>query len=452
MRAEILSTGDEVLLGDLVDTNSGFLCDRLKQMGIVVSQITAIGDDVDAVTETMLRISLRARLCLVTGGLGPTRDDITARACARAANKPLVLNQQARASMQAYFDRRGFALTPDNEKQAWLPASADVLVNHHGTAPGFCFLLHQCWFYCMPGVPSEMKQMMETRVVPHIVKTFALKTSLHIRRLTVFGLHESKVGALLDGFDDRFPGIRLGFRASFPTIEVKLVYDAARAGNIDGKSMIKSMVTDDASMDTGSRNPDTINTPIKEPQAYITGAGQWVEDQLKNKVVSFTGLSLEAEVGRLLTRRGQTLSVAESCTGGLISHLITEVPGSSDYFLLSAVTYANTAKIKILNVNPKTLETHGAVHETTALEMASGARQISGSDWAVSTTGIAGPGGGPTQKTVGTVCIGLAGPGVAISQTYTFRFDDRSKNKKMFAAMALETLRRHLTDKNGEQG
>ncbi|MCA1787212.1 MAG: CinA family nicotinamide mononucleotide deamidase-related protein, partial [Desulfobacteraceae bacterium] len=415
---------DEVLLGDLVDTNSGYLCDRLKQTGIVVSQITAIGDDVDAVAETVLRISRRARLCLVTGGLGPTKDDITARACAKALNKPLVLSQQAHASMQAYFDRRGFALTPDNEKQAWLPLSADVLVNDHGTAPGFCFLLHQCWFFCMPGVPSEMKQMMETLVVPNIQKTFSLKPSLYIRRLTVFGLHESKVGSLLDGFDDKFPGIRLGFRASFPTIEVKLVYDAARGGN----------------------------TSIKEPQAYLAVAGQWVEDQLKNKVVSVTGLSLEAEVGRLLIRRGQTLSVAESCTGGLISHLITEVPGSSDYLLLSAVTYANTAKTKILNVNPNTLETHGAVHETTALEMAAGARQISGSDWAVSTTGIAGPGGGPTQKTVGTVCIGLAGPGVATSQTHTFRFDDRSKNKKMFAAMALETLRRHLAEKNGEQG
>jgi nicotinamide-nucleotide amidase len=411
MIAEILSTGDEVMLGDLVDTNSAFLCDRLKQMGIRVSQITARGDDVDAIKTTILNISRRAHICLVTGGLGPTRDDITAQACAGASGEALTLNPKALASMKAYFDRRGFDLTQDNEKQAWLPASAEVLVNCHGTAPGFVFHLHQCRFYCMPGVPSEMKQMMETLVKPRIIATFGLAARLHILRFTVFGLHESRVGVLLKEFNDRFPGIRLGFRASFPIIEVKLVHDT----------------TDD-------------------PDPFLAGAGHWVARQLGSKVVSMTGLSLEAEVGRLLKDRNQTLSIAESCTGGLISHLITEVPGSSDYLLLSAVTYANEAKTKILGVNPGTLKTHGAVHETTALEMAAGARQISGSDWAVSTTGIAGPGGSPTQKAVGTVCIGLAGPGVAESKKYEFTFDDRSKNKKMFAAMALETLRRHLAD------
>jgi nicotinamide-nucleotide amidase len=171
-----------------------------------------------------------------------------------------------------------------------------------------------------------------------------------------------------------------------------------------------------------------------------------VAQQLGSKVVSDTGLSLQAEVGKLLAQQGQTLAVAESCTGGLISHLITQVPGSSQYFLLSAVTYANSAKVDVLGVKPDTLETFGAVHETTALEMAAGAKRVAGSDWAVSTTGVAGPGGGPTSKKVGTVCIGVAGPGgVAVSRKFEFRFDDRDKNKKIFAAMALELLRRYLT-------
>jgi nicotinamide-nucleotide amidase len=309
-------------------------------------------------------------------------------------------------------------LTADNEKQAWLPASAQVLENTHGTAPGFAFQLNQCWFFCMPGVPFEMKQMMESGVVPRIQAVQAVQggqTRLLIKRFTVFGLHESRVGGLLSSFNDQFPDIRLGFRASFPIIEVKLVYDADRSA--------------------------------AETEALLDRAGQWVARQLGRKVVSDTGLSLEAEVGRCLASRGQTLAVAESCTGGLISHLITQVPGSSGYFLLSAVTYANSAKITVLGVRPDTLETCGAVHETTAMEMAEGARRVAGSDWAVSTTGIAGPGGEPTSKKVGTVCIGLAGPGgVAQSRKFEFKFDDRDKNKKMFAAMALELLRQRLAE------
>jgi nicotinamide-nucleotide amidase len=416
MTAEILSTGDEVLLGDLVDTNSAFLCSRLREMGVRVSQITVKGDEVDGVCDAVQAISRRAELCLVTGGLGPTQDDITALACAKALGESLVLNSQALASMKTYFDRRGFELTSDNEKQAWLPATALVLENTHGTAPGFAFQLNQCWFFCMPGVPSEMKQMMETCVVPQIQTIQGARTRLLIRRFTVFGLHESKVGALLGPFNDRFPDIRLGFRASFPVIEVKLVGDAA--------------------MDD------------KASEILLDRAGKWVAQQLGCKVVSDTGLSLEAEVGKLLAQQGRTLAVAESCTGGLISHLITQVPGSSDYFLLSAVTYANSAKINVLGVRPDTLKTFGAMHETTALEMAEGVRRVAGSDWAVSTTGIAGPGGGPTSKKVGTVCIGVAGPGgVAVSRKFEFRFDDRDKNKKIFAAMALELLRRYLTDR-----
>lgn len=415
MTAEILSTGDEVLLGDLVDTNSAFLCARLREMGIRVSQITVKGDQVDAVCEAVTAISERARICLVTGGLGPTQDDITALACARALGESLILNSTALASMKTYFDRRGFELTADNEKQAWLPASAQVLENTHGTAPGFAFQLNQCWFFCMPGVPFEMKQMMESGVVPRIQAVQGGQTRLLIKRFTVFGLHESRVGGLLSSFNDQFPDIRLGFRASFPIIEVKLVYDADRSA--------------------------------AETEALLDRAGQWVARQLGRKVVSDTGLSLEAEVGRCLASRGQTLAVAESCTGGLISHLITQVPGSSGYFLLSAVTYANSAKITVLGVRPDTLETCGAVHETTAMEMAEGARRVAGSDWAVSTTGIAGPGGEPTSKKVGTVCIGLAGPGgVAQSRKFEFKFDDRDKNKKMFAAMALELLRQRLAE------
>ena len=439
MIAEILSTGDEVMLGDLVDTNSAYLCDRLKQLGIVVSRITARGDDIEAVKETVLEISLRADICLVTGGLGPTSDDITAQACAVAAGEPLKLHPQAYDTMKTYFARRKFVLTPDNEKQAMLPAAADVLINTCGTAPGFFFRLNRCLFFCMPGVPSEMRQMMETQVIPHILETFGLTPNLLIRRMTVFGLPESRVGALLKEFHALFPCIRLGFRASFPTIEVKLIFNATGFFTEKQKFFDSSI-----QLDSTIQGENDVDAEKNDPRTYFEKAGHWVVRQLGTKVVSLTGQALQVEVGRLLKQRGQTLAVAESCTGGLISHLITEVPGSSDYFLLSAVTYANAAKMKILGVTSETLASRGAVHEKTALEMAQGARQVSGADWAVSTTGIAGPGGGPTEKKVGTVCIGLAGPGVADARQYHFSFGDRGKNKKMFAAMALEVLRRQL--------
>lgn len=414
MIAEILSTGDEVMLGDLVDTNSAYLCDTLKNLGIRVSQITAKGDDLDAIADTLVRISSRADICLATGGLGPTRDDLTAAACARAAGEELILNPDALASMEAYFKRRGYPLSEANKKQALLPATATMLENRRGTAPGFTVRINRCRFYFMPGVPLEMKAMTQNAVIPHIRETRGLDQDLAIRRFTVFGLPESVVDSNLKAFPTRFPGIRLGFRASFPCIEVKLV-QAGPDGQAAGRQ------TDD-----------------------LDAAGQWCIDRLENKVISLKGRSIQEEVGRLLIDKKQTLAVAESCTGGLISSLVTDVAGSSDYFLLSAVTYANSAKENILGVGHDTLVAHGAVHEETAREMAAGARRAAGSDWAVSTTGIAGPGGGSDDKPVGTVCIGLAGPGIETARRYTFTFGDRGMNKQIFAAMALETLRRQL--------
>ena len=407
LRIEILSTGDEVLLGDIVDTNSSFLCEFLKSLGLGVQRISGVGDDEGDIARILKEIARRSDLCLVTGGLGPTQDDVTAKACAQAMGEALVPNDDALASMAAYFKRRGFAMTPENEKQALLPASARILENSWGTAPGFWVALGGCEFYFMPGVPSEMKSMVGERLAPRLREKLGLVGEIPIARLTVFGLHESRVGKLLEGFEDQFPKIRLGFRADFPTIEVKLV---APGG-------------DD-----------------------LQGARQWVAQRLGTKVVSMEGRSLAAEVGHLLALRGETLAVAESCTGGLIAHWLTNVSGSSDYFLFSGVTYANGAKEGILGVTHKTLVDHGAVHENTALEMARGTRRISGAHWGISTTGIAGPTGGSDEKPVGTVCIGISGPGEDGAKRYHFSFGDRHRHKLIFAAMALEVLRRRLVD------
>ncbi len=418
MIAEILSTGDEVLLGDIIDTNSSFLCGKLKEMGIPVRQITAVGDGVADISNTLGQIATRADICLVTGGLGPTRDDLTAKACAKAAKEELVLNPRALETMTLYFKKMGFEVNRDNKKQAMLPASASVLVNRKGTAPGFYMVMDQCHFFFMPGVPSEMKFMLEDEVKPRIVNIFDLTREIFIERLTIFGLPESRVGALLEGFENKFSGMHLGFRATFPFIEVKIVYPW-EGGSKDCR-------------DTAERQMDA--------------AREWAVLSLENKVISLTGQSLEQEVGRLLKEKKHTLAVAESCTGGLISNLVTDVAGSSDYFLFSGVTYSNEAKMNILKVAQKTLEAHGAVHELTALEMAMGAKKAANAHWSISTTGIAGPGGGSDDKPVGTVCIGIAGPGIETAKKYIFNFGDRTRNKKMFAATALELLRRRLAD------
>ncbi len=408
----LLSTGDEVLLGDIADTNAAWLARQLRQLGIRVQKTVTVGDDETMIATAITGISAESRLCIVTGGLGPTADDITAGACAGAAGTSLVLNSEALKSMTAFFEKRGFELTDENKKQALLPEKAGVLINDHGTAPGFHMKINRCHFFFLPGVPKEMKPMFTGQVVPLLRSRFDLSDTIMIERLTVFGLGESKVGAVLAGAEDKFDGVRFGFRVDFPFIEVKLL--------------------------------SRIQAGDAEQGQILAAAKAWAVAQLKEVVVSVDGLSLAQEVGRLLILHNKTVAVAESCTGGLIANMLTNVSGSSDYFLFSGVTYSNDAKINVLKVKKETIITYGAVHEQTAQEMAQGARKVCGADLAISTTGIAGPTGGTDEKPVGMVCIGFAGSGFARGKTFRFRFDDRMMNKKVFAATALEMLRRHL--------
>jgi len=417
INAHVLSTGNEVLLGDIVDTNSAFLCRRLKSSGVTVIKTSAVRDDMTALVREIESIASSVDVCVMTGGLGPTSDDLTAAALAEAAGVKLELDTAALGTMKKYFDRRGFDLTPANEKQAMLPQGAKFIENLHGTAPGFSMTINTCRFFCMPGVSREMERMFDLKVRPKLNEMTGHAGEIQVIRLMVFGMPESRVGQTLSGFTLQFPGIHLGFRIRFPMIELKL-------------SRLKEEVSDSEAGLDGARE--------------MNQAKLWVMEKIGSKVISDQGLTLAQEVGRLLTKRGQTLSVAESCTGGLVAHLITDVPGASDYFLFSATTYANSAKEAILKVSRETLENNGAVDETTALEMAIGVRTAGGSDWAVSTTGIAGPSGGTEAKPVGTVCIGVAGPLGSHSQRFMLDSGDRERNKQLFAAMALEMLRREL--------
>jgi nicotinamide-nucleotide amidase len=412
MIAEILATGDEIRTGALVDSNSAYIARKLEEVGVEVVRHSSVGDDPESLVSILQEIACRADVAVVSGGLGPTDDDLTAAAAARAAGVDLVLDPKALESLETFFKARQWVLSPTNKKQALLPAGANCIINPVGTAAGVHLKIERCEMFFLPGVPYEMRQMLTTEVIPRLMQLQGQTRGVRlVKTLSTFGLGESAAAEHLEGFGERFPHIKLGFRAKFPEIHVKFYGSGP--------------------------NEDEL-------RSQLTKAEDWVAQLLGNKILSNTGESMEQVVGKLLRARNETLAVAESCTGGLIADLITEVPGSSDYFKLSAVTYANSAKIKILGVASGTLDIHGAVSEETAGEMAQGVQRISGASYGLATSGIAGPGGGTDDKPVGTVCIGLATVDSVIRRRYHFTFDNRRLNKRIFAAAALELLRREL--------
>ena len=412
MQAEILATGDEIRSGALVDTNSAYIAEKLEETGVAVQRHICAGDDPDVLEAIIKEISNRADICVVTGGLGPTTDDITAEAAAAAAGVNLKEDETALSMIAAFFKARNREMTASNRKQALVPEGSRTLYNPVGTAPGFSLKIRQCTFFFMPGVPPEMTRMLAADVIPDIEKRMGdQRSNCLVRNISTFGLTESTVGEKVAGVMDRFPGLRLGLRAKFPEIHVKFYLNGA---------------------------------DLPQMQATLDAATEWVKGRVGKYVLSTEGKSMPRVVGRLLKERGATLAVAESCTGGRIANWLTDVPGSSDYFLFSGVSYANAAKIDILNVSAQTLDEHGAVSEETAREMAAGARRVARATYAISTTGIAGPDGGTEEKPVGTVCIGLATPDRELGKRFFFPFGKRSMNKSIFAMMGLEMLRREL--------
>lgn len=409
MQAEILVTGDEIRTGALIDSNGAFIAQELIDLGIDVVRHTSVGDDLQQLCSVLMEISRRVDVAVVTGGLGPTSDDLTAEAAARCAGVPLVLNEKVLAHIERLFERLGRPMAASNRKQALLPQGSRCLDNPVGTAPGFLLSINRCRCFFLPGVPVELKRMFRQQVKPFLTREGAAEIGPMVRTLSSFGLPESTVNDRLCDFDRHFPGLKLGFRAMFPEIQIKLY---ARG----------------------------LGTPQETMQAAI----QWVHDRMGAYLVSRSGRSLEQVVGELLLRRGATLALAESCTGGLIAHRITSVAGSSQYFVFAAVAYANDAKINILGVSPQTIARYGAVHEKTVAEMARGARRAGGAVYGLATSGIAGPGGGTPDKPVGTICVGLAGPARVHTRQLHYGYNKRGLNKTIFAAAAMDMLRRDL--------
>ena len=412
MKAEILSTGDELRSGAIIDSNSAYIAEKLEQAGMRVARHMCVGDDQEILVSALSEIGARADMAIVTGGLGPTMDDITALAAAKAAGVSLSHHEAAFLSIEQALKSRGFPMTPADEKQAALPDGSEWIKNDVGIAPGFSLKIGQCIFFFLPGVPSEMQRMLSDRVLPLAIKRFRKETLfLKTINISTFGLSESDVNNRISEFSTRFPSITPGLRAAFPGIHVKLY----------------ARETSESALESATQE-----------------AMAWICEKLGTAVFSTHGKSLPEKIGGLLKDRNATLAIAESCTGGLISHMITDVPGSSDYFLLSKVTYSNESKIKALHVSSSTIETYGAVHEATAAEMAAQVRKIANATYGLSTSGVAGPGGGSKEKPVGTVCIGLATPDSVESRTLYFPFKSRLSNKRIFAFTALDMLRKKL--------
>jgi nicotinamide-nucleotide amidase len=410
--AEILATGEEIRTGALVDSNSALIAEKLELCGVKVMRLNGIGDELDQLTAILKEIGNRADVSVVTGGLGPTVDDLTAQAAADAAGVGLFMNPAALASIEDFFRRRNRSMNPSIRKQAMLPDGAEMLFNPVGTAPGFQLRIGNCQFFFLPGVPFEMKRMLADHVLPRMATLLGgRREARRVKTLSCFGLTESLTGERLDGLEKEFPGVRLGLRARFPEIQVKLY----------------------------GRGADEVQVA-----EALDHAAAFARKRLGDILFTDSGEPMEAVVGRLLRERNATLAAAESCTGGLIAHRLTEVAGSSDYFLLAAVTYADAAKTRVLGVGEETLTRCGAVHADTARDMAVGVRRLAGATYGIATSGIAGPTGGNAEKPVGTVCIGLATPGQALGYRFHLNYGRRSMNKKMFAMKALDVLRREL--------
>jgi nicotinamide-nucleotide amidase len=373
MTCAVLCIGTELTRGELVDTNGPWLAAALTDMGFEVIEKDVVDDDRARIISALKRLAGVARVVICTGGLGPTTDDLTSEAVAEALGVPTERHEPSLEQIRRRLEKFGRAVSPTNAKQADFPRGADILPNPIGTAPGFGVKVGEALAFFMPGVPVEMKRMFDEQVTPR-VRGLAPNES-HQVRLRTFGLPESVVGEKLQGVEETFSGVTIGYRAHFPEIEVKVL--ARGSGKDEARALCER-----ATIEVRARLADVV---------YGDG-----DD-------TFAGV-----VGRALRTRGYTLAIAESCTGGLVGHMVTREPGASDFLLVDAVTYANSAKTRLLGVDEDVLRGHGAVSAEVAAAMAEGVRRVSGADVALSLTGIAGPSGGSAEKPVGTVYIAIA--------------------------------------------
>lgn len=409
--ATIITIGDEILIGQIVDTNSVSIAKRLNAAGITVKEKLSIGDDATQIEATLRRAHSQSQIVIITGGLGPTKDDITKHTLARIFGSPLVENAEVAAFVEQLLAARGIAFNALNRSQALVPECCTVLFNHHGTAPGMWFEQDDHVTISLPGVPFEMEHLMEDEVMPRLKAHYSLHANIH-RTMITSGIAESILAERIAEWEDALPeNIKLAYLPAPNIVRLRLsTYDSE-----DGKAARKRI--DELFNELYNIIPDNI--------------------------VGYEDASVQQLVHQILTSRDKTLAVAESCTGGTIASRFTAIAGSSAYFLAGVVAYANEAKRDILGVNYDDIMSYGAVSEIVARQMAEGARRITGADYAIATTGIAGPSGGSAEKPVGTVWIAVATPTHTIAAMRPSG-TDRGQIINRASAYAIEMLYKEL--------
>ena len=410
--AEILTIGDEILYGQITDTNSQWISSELDQLGIKVVQKTTVGDTEDVILKAFAEAEARADMVLITGGLGPTNDDLTMPMLAKHFNSEIVMDNDVLEHVRNFFERRGRTFTELNRRQALVPEVAQLIHNELGTAPGTWYERNGKVFVSMPGVPHEMKNLMKKLVLPKLADFFNTPVIYH-KLIKTVGIGESFLAAKIEAWENSLPEhISLAYLPSVGQVKLRL-----------------TAVGDDR------------KTLEKEVDALI--------DELKplagKYIYGYNSTTLEEAIGTLLKEKGKTIALAESCSGGYVQHKITTIAGSSEYFQGGVVPYHNDHKINIIGVNPETLEEHGAVSEACVIEMAEGVRKLFKADFGASSSGIAGPGGGSEEKPVGTVWIAFANGDETIAKKLQLT-QNRLLNIELTQIAVLNLVRKSLRD------
>jgi nicotinamide-nucleotide amidase len=410
MKASIITIGDELLIGQTIDTNSAWMGAELSKYGFDVYRITSVHDRREDILYSLKEATGKSDVVLITGGLGPTSDDITKQTLCEFFDTHLIINEDVLFMIEKMMHHRNFPMNDKNHRQAEVPESCRVLKNAEGTAPGMWFERDNTIFISMPGVPHEMKHLMEKMVLPELKKRFTSQTIIH-RNIMTYGTFESKLADILTDFESGLPSnIKLAYLPASGIIKLRLTGTGS-----DKESLSKKL-------------NDQVDILYKTIPEYI-----YAEDEE----------SLEMVIGKLLKSKQKTLSAAESCTGGEIAHLITSVSGSSAYYKGSVIAYANSVKMQLLGVKASTIEKYGAVSQQTVKEMAEGSRKLFATDYSVATSGIAGPDGGSDEKPVGILWIAVASEKEVVCEKRVFG-DNRTINIKRFSLASLNLLRKQI--------
>lgn len=407
INAEIITIGDEILYGQITDTNTQWISAELDKIGIRTIRKSSVGDSEEAILSIFDESTKRADLVIVTGGLGPTKDDITKKTFCKYFNTELIVHPQALADVTEFFKKRGRELSSINMSQGELPANATFIQNTMGTAPGMWFEQNGVVYISMPGVPYEMKGMMSLTILPKLQEHFKTPIIFH-KVIRTVGIGESYLAEKIENWEDALPEyIKLAYLPSMGNVKLRLT------GFGDDLPAIESQVE------------DQFQKVLPTIQEYVYGFGKE---------------ELEDVIGRILTERKETVSVAESCTGGYLAHQFTKVSGSSAYFMGGIVSYDNDVKINQLGVKPETLNTYGAVSEQTVIEMSKNVRKMMKTTYGLATSGIAGPNGGTPEKPVGTIWIAISSEKETITKQLTLG-GSREQNIHLTAINILNLLR-----------